>query len=74
MKLADAPAIQSLSTEQKLQLVDELWTDIASAMESTPVSAMEKQLLSDRWAAYLSDPSAALSIEEFQQTLKSSRK
>ncbi len=74
MKLADAPAIQSLSTEQKLQLVDELWTDIASAMESTPVSAMEKQLLSDRWAAYLSDPSATLSIEEFQQTLKSSRK
>jgi putative addiction module component (TIGR02574 family) len=74
MKLADVPAIQSLSTEQKLQLVDELWTDIASAMESTPVSAMEKQLLSDRWAAYLSDPSAALSIEEFQQTLKSSRK
>ena len=38
MSLADIPQIQQLSTEEKLQLVAELWDSIAAEPKNVPVS------------------------------------
>lgn len=63
MKLVDLPEVQALSTHEKLQLVDELWRDVAHQMDSLEVSDEEKKLLDERWNAYLRNPSSALTLE-----------
>ena len=73
MKLADLPEVRALSTQEKLQLVDELWQDVALDLEKLDVSAEEKELLDDRWAAFLRDPSLALGLEQFKESVKALR-
>ena len=69
MSLADIPQIQQLSTQEKLQLVAELWDSIAVNPQNVPVSEEEKRLLEERWQEHLRDPKSALSLEEFQKRL-----
>ena len=73
MKLTDLPEIQALSAREKLELADELWQDAAQDLESLEVSASEKKLLDERWAAYLRDPSSALTLEQFKAKVKKRR-
>ncbi len=73
MRLSDLPQIRALSAEEKLQLVDELWQDVARDLESREVSAAERELLDERWAAFLRDPSSALSLEQFKARVKALR-
>ena len=47
------PQVRALSAEEKLQLVDELWQDVAREMDKMEVSAAERKLLDERWAAFL---------------------
>ena len=70
MKLADLPEVKALSPREKLQLADELWQDAAQDLESLEVSPAEKKLLDERWAAYLKDPSSALTLEQFDAKVK----
>ena len=69
MTLADIPQIQQLSTEEKLQLVAELWDSIAADAKNIPVSEEEKALLEERWQEHLRDGKSALSLEEFKRRL-----
>lgn len=62
-----------MSAREKLQLVDELWRDVARDLEALDVSAAEKELLDERWAAFLRDPSSALDLEQFKEKIKSLR-
>lgn len=73
MKLADLPQVRALSAEQKLELVDELWQDVARDLEKLEISAVEKELLDERWAAFLKDPSSALTLEQFKTMVKARR-
>ena len=73
MKLADLPLVRALSAREKLQLVDELWRDVARDLETLDVSAAEKELLDERWAAFLRDPSSALDLEHFKARIRSLR-
>jgi putative addiction module component (TIGR02574 family) len=73
MKLADLPEVRSLSTHEKLQLVDELWQDVARDLGSLEVSKSEKELLDERWAAFLQDPSSGLESEDFRRKVKALR-
>jgi putative addiction module component (TIGR02574 family) len=73
MKLADFPEVQALSAREKLELADELWQDAAHDLESLEVSAAEKKLLDERWAAYRRDPSSALTLEQFKAKVKKRR-
>jgi putative addiction module component (TIGR02574 family) len=73
MKLADLPQVRALSAQEKLQLVDELWQDVARDLEQMDVTAEEKQLLDDRWTTFLRDPSSALGLEQFKQRVKALR-
>jgi putative addiction module component (TIGR02574 family) len=59
-----------LSAREKLQLLDELWQDVAHDLDSLEVSETEKKLLDQRWAGFLRDPAAALSLEQFKERVK----
>lgn len=73
MRLADLPEVRALSAREKLQLLDELWQDVAHDLDSHEVSESEKELLDQRWAAFLRDPAAALSLDQFNERVKALR-
>lgn len=72
MRLADLPEVRALSAREKLQLLDELWQDVAHDLDTLEVSQTEKELLDQRWAAFLRDP-AALSLEQFKERVQTLR-
>jgi len=74
VKLADFPGVRALSAQEKLQLVDELWISVAPQLGSLAVSQEEKDLLDARWAAFLKDPSSALTLEQFQAKMRKHRR
>lgn len=71
MKLADIPAVQQLSRDEKLQLVADLWDQISAEPDDDlePVSETEAGLLKDRLADYRTNPDESLSLEEFKRRL-----
>jgi putative addiction module component (TIGR02574 family) len=69
MTLADLPALQKLSKAEKLQLVEDLWDEIASLPDDLPISAEEIALLNKRHTAHRAAPDEALSLEEFKRQL-----
>ncbi len=74
MKLADLSEVRALSTREKLQLMDELWEDVARDLGSLEVTREEQEILDERWAAYLRDPSRALTLEQFREGVKALRR
>jgi len=62
MKLADFPDVSDLPLREKLKLVDELWLSMTSELDSLEVSQREKELLDERWAAFLKDPGKNLEL------------
>ena len=73
MKLADLPEVRALSAREKLQLVDELWADVARDLESLEVTREEQEILEERWAAFLHDPSRALTLNQFKERVEALR-
>ena len=73
MTLADLPQVQALSAREKLQLVDELWTEVTHQVDILDVTSEEKQILDERWERFLANPSSALTLEEFQKRLHALR-
>ncbi|MFT4176336.1 MAG: addiction module protein [Luteolibacter sp.] len=67
--LKDLPQVQALSVSQKLELVDEIWMSMEDDAENLGISEEEKIILDQRWAEYLSDPSSALTLEQFKTRL-----
>ena len=65
--------LDQMSIKEKLQLVDELWLSMVPDLDSLEVAPDVRHLLDQRWAAYLEDPSIALTLEEFQQRMKATR-
>ena len=64
-------SIFELSLSEKLQLVEDLWDDIASTPEDVPVHDWQKAELTRRKQNLLSNPSSALSWQEIQQRIRS---
>ena len=62
MKLANFPEVQHLPVREKLELVDELWLSITPELGSLSVSEEEKEVLDERWAAFLKSPDSALTV------------
>ena len=65
--------LDQMTIEEKLQLVDELWLSMTPELESLEVSPGDRELLDERWNAFLNDPSSALTLEEFQRRMKAIR-
>ena len=73
MSLTEFPQVQALSTRQKLELVDEIWKDVAQDLDSLEVTQEDRDLLDTRWAEFLESPSSALTIEQFKNGLEALR-
>ena len=64
------PSIFDLSPSEKLQLVEDLWDDLAGTPEAVPVHDWQKQELERRKANLLQNPSSGLSWEEVKQKVR----
>lgn len=64
MTLSDFPEIAALSSAEKLQLIGELWDDVASNPKDVPVPEWIKDELDRRKAAHEKDPSSARTWDE----------
>jgi len=65
--------LDQMTVAEKLQLVDELWLSMTPELDSLEVSPEDRELLDTRWAAFLKDPTSALTLEEFQRRMKAIR-
>jgi putative addiction module component (TIGR02574 family) len=66
----DSASVFDLSTSEKLQLVEDLWDDLASAPEAVPVHDWQKQELARRKANLLNHPASGLPWEEVKRKLR----
>ncbi|MBI5470731.1 MAG: addiction module protein [Ignavibacteriae bacterium] len=64
-------SVFDLSPSEKLQLVEDLWDDLASAPHEIPLRDWQKQELERRRANLLKNPSSALSWEEIKRRVRS---
>jgi putative addiction module component (TIGR02574 family) len=71
MKLKELPQIMALSTEEKLDLINELWESIYPEVEENEVSNEEKRLLDERWEKHLANPEAALTLDQLKAAVAS---
>jgi putative addiction module component (TIGR02574 family) len=61
---ADVASVFDLSPSEKLQLVEDLWDDLAATPESVAVLECHKQELERRKAKLLRDPGTGLAWQE----------
>ena len=64
------PSIFDLSPSEKLQLVEDLWDDLAGTPEAVPVQDWQKQELARRKANLQKNPASGLSWEEVQKRVR----
>jgi putative addiction module component (TIGR02574 family) len=64
------PSIFELSPAEKLQLVEDLWDDLASDPDAVPVHEWQKRELAKRKASLLQNPSASLSWDVVKQRIR----
>jgi putative addiction module component (TIGR02574 family) len=67
---ADLAPVFELSPAEKLQLVEDLWDDIAATPEDVPVHDWQKEELARRKANYVQNPGAGSSWEEVKQRIR----
>jgi putative addiction module component (TIGR02574 family) len=65
-----ATSIFDLSPSEKLQLVEDLWDDLAGTPESVPVHEWQKQELARRKANLLKNPASGRSWEEVKHRVR----
>ena len=63
-------SVFDLSPSEKLQLVEDLWDDLASSPEEVPVHEWQKQELARRKANLLENPASGLSWEEVKRRVR----
>lgn len=66
------PTIFDLSPAEKLQLVEDLWDDLASTPESVPVHDWQRQELARRKANLMKNPASGLGWEEVKRRVRAS--
>ena len=64
-------SVFDLSPSEKLQLVEDLWDDLATTTEDVPVHDWQKEELARRKANLLKNPASGLSWEEVQRRVRS---
>ena len=66
----NSASIFELSPAEKLQLVEDLWDDLASESESVPVHDWQKEELARRKANLMKNPGSALSWGEVKRRIR----
>ena len=70
MKASDV-SVFDLSPSEKLQLVEDLWDDLATTPEEIPVHAWQEEALARRKANLMSHPASGLTWEEMKRRVRS---
>jgi putative addiction module component (TIGR02574 family) len=65
------PSIFDLSPSEKLQLVQDLWDELAATPDAVPVYDWQKQELARRKANLLKNPASGLAWEEVKRSVRS---
>jgi len=66
-----SPSIFDLSPSEKLQLVEDLWDDLAATPEAVPVHDWQKKELARRKTNLTNNPASGLSWEEVKRKVRS---
>jgi putative addiction module component (TIGR02574 family) len=66
----DGVSVFDLSPSEKLQLVEDLWDDLAANSEAVPVHDWQKAELARRKANLLSNPASGLSWDEVKRRVR----
>lgn len=66
-----SPSIFDLSPSEKLQLVEDLWDDLAAPPRGVPVHDWQKEELARRKANLMKNPTSGLSWDEVKQRVRS---
>jgi len=64
-------SIFDLSPSEKLQLVEDLWDDLAATPEAVPVHDWQKEELARRKARLMKNPASGLTWEEVKRRVRS---
>lgn len=64
-------SIFDLSPSEKLQLVEDLWDDLAATPEAVPVHDWQKEELTRRKANLMKNPASGLMWEEIKRRVRS---
>jgi putative addiction module component (TIGR02574 family) len=67
----NAVSIFDLSSSEKLQLVEDLWDDLAATTSEVPVHEWQKKELARRKANLMSNPASGLSWDEVKRRVRS---
>ena len=67
---SSSPSIFDLSPSEKLELVEDLWDDIAATSEAVPVHDWQIQELVRRKANLLKNPSSGLAWDEVKRRVR----
>ncbi len=67
---SDVISVFDLSPSEKLQLVEDLWDDLAGTPEAVPVHDWQKEELERRKANLTSKPASGLSWEEVKEKIR----
>ncbi len=68
---SSSPSIFDLSPSEKLQLVEDLWDDLAANPEAVPVQDWQKEELARRKANLKSNRAPGLTWEEVKRRIRS---
>lgn len=68
---ADVDSVFDLSPPEKLQLVEDLWDDLASVPAEVPIHDWQKEELARRKANLMSHPATGLSWDEVKRRVRS---
>ncbi len=68
---SDETSVFDLSPSEKLQLVEDLWDDLAATPAVVPVHDWQKDELARRKSNLLRNPASALSWQEVQRRVRS---
>lgn len=63
-------SIFDLSPAEKLQIVEDLWDDLAATPEAIPVHDWQKEELARRKANLMKNPASALTREEVKRRVR----
>ncbi len=71
MSASTAASVFDLSPSEKLQLVEDLWDDLASTSHAVPVHDWQKKELARRKASLTENPASGLTWEEVKRRVRS---
>ena len=62
--------IDRMSSDDRLQLVQEIWDSLSEEAEASELTDSQRQEVDRRWAAHLANPEAAIPWEQVEAEIR----